>query len=874
MDWGLLLSPKHNNSPPQCCQSPTRLVKYLPMKPTLQRIYKFFKLEAERGYDNHAVVGGLERMLDPWEADARMDGVPEEIIQAICARIKDYAHLTPPSRAEMLEGLWKRIYRSQTGNDPPPLSPQLPQTDIEVVTPRPALINQTHQLDVQDEERIKGDDDEGEPGELHFSLGAEPSPSEPAALNAPITVLNGVGPRYAKTLSKLNIYTLRDILYHFPRRYDDYSKLKPIKKLEYGDEVTIIGGVQRVSIRPLRGGKLQLVEAIISDSSGAIRATWFNQPWLARRLESEENLVLAGKVEQYLGRLVMNNPEWEPLDQQQLSTNRIVPVYPLTTQMTQRWLRRLMNQVVTYWAPRIKDFLPQELSRSAELVALSNALLQIHFPDSWEALKAAQLRLAFDEIFLLQLGVLQQKNAWQRRSGRVFEAAGEWLDNLVAQLPYPLTAAQMNSIKDLQQDLSSGHPMNRLLQGDVGSGKTVAAGWAMSIVLNGNAQSALMAPTSILAEQHYHTLSNLFTETWKAKETGLPFLKPEEIRLILGSTPESEKEDIRNAVAEGRVKVLIGTHALLEDPVKFSDLQFIVIDEQHRFGVEQRAQLREKGENPHLLVMTATPIPRSLALTLYGDLDISLIDQMPPGRLPVETYVLAPMERDRAYTLIRSQLDMGRQAFIVYPLVEEGETNGRKAAVEERDYLQKEIFQQYALGLLHGRMPSDEKDVVMQQFRDGMYNILVATSVVEVGIDVQNASVMLIEGANRFGLAQLHQLRGRVGRGSDKSYCLLIPESLDDLENERLQTMVETNDGFILAEKDLQLRGAGQFLGTRQSGYSDFQLASLTDIHLIEKARRYAQALFNQDPDLNSPSLQPLAYALQRSWGGGKGDIS
>ncbi len=507
--------------------------------------------------------------------------------------------------------------------------------------------------------------------------------------------------------------------------------------------------------------------------------------------------------------------------------------------------------------------------------------------------------MAFDEIFLLQLGVLRQKRAWQDRTARKFETDDDWFQAQVERLPFPLTGAQQRALQDVRHDLDSGRPMNRLLQGDVGSGKTVIAGLAISMVTHPGAQAALMAPTSILAEQHYRNLLKMLAgelvkeqqvleieqgmgdeekEDRVEQETSRPVSSPplqeSEIRLMIGATSETEKRDIRAGLADGTIKVIIGTHALIEEPVIFNDMQLTIVDEQHRFGVEQRAALRSKGANPHLLVMTATPIPRSLALTVYGDLDLSVMDEMPPGRQPVDTYVLPPRELERAFTLIRGQVEQGHQAFIVYPLVEESEKSDAKAAVEEHSRLQKEIFPKLKLGLLHGRMHPEEKDEVMSRFRDGEYQILVSTSVVEVGVDVPNATVMLIEGANRFGLAQLHQFRGRVGRGPEKAYCLLIPDTPDDLENQRLQVMVETNDGFVLAEKDLEQRGPGQFLGTRQAGYSELQLASLTDVHLIEKARRHAQDLFEQDPNLTLPEHRSLNEAVERFWGGGKGDIS
>jgi ATP-dependent DNA helicase RecG len=410
--------------------------------------------------------------------------------------------------------------------------------------------------------------------------------------------------------------------------------------------------------------------------------------------------------------------------------------------------------------------------------------------------------------------------------------------------------------------------MNRLLQGDVGSGKTVVAALAAGVITSNESQAAIMAPTSILAEQHYRSFKRLL-----ADENGI--LQDGQIRLLVGDTPEAEKEAIRAGLAEGSIKIVIGTHAIREEPVAFQDLQFAVIAEQHRAGVEQRAALRTKGTNPHLLVMTATPIPRSLALTLYGDLDLSIIDEMPAGRQPVNTYVLRPQERERAFTLLRGQIKDGKQAFIIYPLIEESEKIEARAAVDDYETLSKEVFPDLKMGLLHGRMRPDEKDETMPKFRDQKYNILVSTTVVEVGVDIPNATVMLIEGADRFGLAQLHQLRGRVGRGSDQSYCLLIPTHEDATENERLRAMADSNDGFVLAERDLQQRGPGEFLGTRQSGYaSGLRMASITDVKLIEKARVQAQNLFEQDADLIRPEHALLAEAFGRFWGDGRGDVS
>jgi ATP-dependent DNA helicase RecG len=558
----------------------------------------------------------------------------------------------------------------------------------------------------------------------------------------------------------------------------------------------------------------------------------------------------------------MNNPDVEPVEAEHLHTNRIVPIYPLTAKVTQKWLRGLMNQVVNYWAPALVDHLPESIRNSAGLSALGRALLQAHFPDSQDDLKKARARLAFDEIFFLQMGVLGQKRDWQSVTARRFEIADEWMGARLSGLPFTLTGAQSRAVNEIRRDLAACRPMNRLLQGDVGSGKTVVAALAAAIVNQSGAQAAIMAPTSILADQHYRSFSTLLAGT--------------NVRLLVGDTPESEKAEIREGLANGTIKVIVGTHALIQDPVTFADLQLVVIDEQHRFGVEQRAAIRNKGTTPHLLVMTATPIPRSLALTLYGDLDLSVMDEMPAGRQPIETFVLRPQERERAYSLLRSQVKDGRQAFIIYPLIEESEKlDTLKAATEDHEKLSKEVFPELKIGLLHGRMKPDEKDRVMADFRDKKYDMLVSTTVVEVGVDVPNATVMLVEGANRFGLAQLHQLRGRVGRGAAQSYCLLVPDHEDAVENERLQAMAETNDGFILADRDLQQRGPGEFLGTRQAGFaSGLRMASITDIALIEKARTQAQSLFEKDPNLEQPEHKLLAEALGRFWGKGKGDVS
>ncbi|MEW6083413.1 MAG: ATP-dependent DNA helicase RecG [Chloroflexota bacterium] len=840
------------------------------MQTSLEKLRKFFRLEHENGYANTAIIGGLAEMLNYWEGEARADGIQEEVIQAVVQRLRSYDGLSPQSRADALKGLWKRI------GDVYPEAQQKPQQAA-----RPPQQNQNQSYpDSAPKQEQQRHPSTNIPSSRGTGGGSRPRPpaqprseavagartsATPTALDAKLTVLQGVGPKHAETLAKLGMITLGDMLYYYPRRYDDYSQLKPIKDLFYGEQVTVIGTIQSVHTRQIRGGKASIVEVIIGDGTGGLRLSYFNQPWLSNRFKQGDAISVSGKVDQYLGRLVMNSPDWESVEVENLHTNRIVPIYPLAERITQKWLRNVMKQVVEYFAPAVADAIPESVRNAARVMTLGEALLQVHFPSSQDKLKAARERLAFDEIFYLQMGVLRQRRDWLSVDARRFSVSDGWLDSLKTSLPFALTSAQERTITEIRADLDSGKPMNRLLQGDVGSGKTVVAALAASIITNNGAQAAIMAPTSILAEQHYRNFTNLLKDV----------LKPEEIRLLVGDTSEAEKESIRTGLADGSIKIVIGTHAVIEPNVQFADLQFVVIDEQHRFGVEQRAELRSKGTNPHLLVMTATPIPRSLALTLYGDLDISVMDEMPAGRIPINTFVLRPQERERAFTLIRGQIKDGKQAFIIYPLIEESEKIEARAAVDDYETLSKEVFPDLKLGLLHGKMRPSEKDETMLKFRDKAYDILVSTTVVEVGVDVPNATVMLIEGADRFGLAQLHQLRGRVGRGSDQSYCLLIPTREDATENERLQIMTESNDGFVLAEKDLQIRGPGEFLGTRQAGFaSGLRMASITDVKLIEKARVQAQAVFEKDADLSQPEHKLLAEALGRFWGEGKGDVS
>ena len=828
------------------------------MYQSTEKLYKIFKLEAEFNYQNKAVVGGLEKYTESWVGEARAEGMDEALIQQVSRILKAYASLPIEQRAGSLKEIGQILDVAGIKH--------LPDSPAETSQPEPPrqapAKKPTPKQPAERKPRGSSTKRQNGPAPLPVSDALQ-------GLKAPTTIIRGIGDKQAELLAKLGLNTVEDLLYNFPHRYDDYSEMKLIQDVKYGEEVTILAFVKSVKTFKTPNSQRKITQALVSDDTGAIQLMWFNQEYQMRYLRKDMFLSISGKVEQYMGRLVMYHPEYEPVDQQQLNTNRIVPVYGLTAKLSQRWLRRTMHNVVSYWAPKIPDFITEYILADADLMDLSTALMQVHFPDDKSSLGKARYRIAFDEIFLLQLGVMRQRQDWVSLESRSYEVSDEWLAKQHAALPFELTGAQQKALADIRQDLSSGHPMNRLLQGDVGSGKTIVAALGMGIVVQNGAQAAFMAPTGILAEQHYASLKRLL-----ASDGEEAFLHEDEIRLLVGDTPAGEREEILAGLADGSVKILVGTHALIEGPVNFKDLQMVVVDEQHRFGVAQRAALREKGENPHLLVMTATPIPRSLALTIYGDLDLSVMDEMPAGRQPVSTHILYPTERERVYTLIKSQAAEGHQAFIIYPLVEQGENEDRMAAVEEQQRLQKDVFPHLRVGLLHGRLRPDEKETVMKQFRDKELDVLVSTSVVEVGVDIPNATVMLIEGANRFGLAQLHQFRGRVGRGGDKSYCILIPETKDAAENERLLAMESTNDGFVLAEHDLNQRGPGEFLGTRQSGYTNLRLANLTDIHLIEKAAQYAKKVFENDPDLKAPEHQLMLNALNQFWPVGEGDLS
>jgi ATP-dependent DNA helicase RecG len=602
---------------------------------------------------------------------------------------------------------------------------------------------------------------------------------------------------------------------------------------------------------------------------------WFNNPYLAKSLPVNTRIVISGRVRLFNGRYVFESPEWELAEDKELiHTGRLVPIYPLTQGLRPRQVRKLMKQVVDQWAWQIEDFLPSELKERCNLLPLPQAIIQAHYPDD-EAMKdSARVRLAFDELFLLQLGVLGKKRDWQENQhGYSLSAKTGVLDAFIRSLPFELTAAQQRVLNELLTDLKESRPMSRLLQGEVGSGKTVVATAALLLTVENGYQGAFMAPTEILAEQHFTTISQLLSRV-AHKESREPYLnsytgllqRPINVALLIGDIKQVRKQELQEQILAGDVDVIIGTHALIQKGVEFCRLGLTVVDEQHRFGVTQRSTLRQKGLSPHVLAMTATPIPRTLALTLYGDLDLSVIDQLPPGRQVIKTKWLKPEQRDSAYAFLRRQTNQGHQAFIICPLVEESETVQAKAAVAEYERLSGEIFPELRLGLLHGRMAAVEKEKVMRRFRSGEMDILVSTPVIEVGIDVPNATVMLVESADHFGLSQLHQFRGRVGRGQEQSYCMLLAEDPSEVARARLDIIENNQDGFALAEEDLRLRGPGEFFGTRQSGLPDLCMAKLSDVGLLEMARSEAIRLFQKDPGLEKQEYRLLAKELAQVW--------
>ncbi|MEK7481203.1 MAG: ATP-dependent DNA helicase RecG [Patescibacteria group bacterium] len=655
-------------------------------------------------------------------------------------------------------------------------------------------------------------------------------------LETSVSKLKTAGPTLCRRLQRLGIATVRDLLFYFPFRHEDWSTVAPIRQLHHGDEVTVCGVVELIANRRTswRRGKM-LTEALVRDATGTLRVVWFNQPYLGQQIKQGDTLSFSGRVKEDMFGLQMVSPMWERAGRA-TNTARIVPVYSATEGVTQKQLRFLMKQALPA-VEHIAEWLPDEVRDRADVCGVREAMVQFHFPDSLDALHHAEARLKFDELLLVQMLAVANRAALSAMRAPRIPFDGDAMRAWVAGLPFTLTPHQKKAAWEILQDMEKTQPMNRLLEGDVGSGKTAVAAMAAYSAVRAGFQVAIMAPTEVLAFQHERTFAKLLGAQ------GIP----------IGVTTHTKK-------TERDAPVIIGTHALLEESAQFKNLGLIVVDEQHRFGVEQRKLLKEKSGTdavPHFLSMSATPIPRSFALTVFGDLDLSIIPELPPGRKPIITRLVEPRNREKAYAFVRKQIEAGRQAFVVCPLIDPSPREEKKAVTEVYEKLSKEIFSDLRVAYLHGRMKGKEKDAVMQQFAKGETDILVSTSVIEVGVDVPNATIMWIEGAERFGLAQLHQFRGRVGRGEHQSYCLAFSESDSEKSVERLRWFEKERNGFVLAEKDLEMRGPGEVFGTAQSGMMHLKLARLTDTALVKKSRDVARWLFTVDRTLAQwPSLK------------------
>ncbi len=700
--------------------------------------------------------------------------------------------------------------------------------------------------------------------DAHSTSARSPRPFQPP-LKKPVQYVKGVGPKRAEQLARLGIATVEDLLYHIPFRYQDRREIRKIADLIGGEEGATVGQLVRMGRRFVTRSRRWVLEGVARDETGFLFLRWYNQHrYFEQKYQLGQRVLLFGKVEMGLkGGKWMIHPDMELVEEEE-DTARILAIYNKTTEMTVGSMRRLVHGAVNEYVALVPNGAPPEIATRLGLMELSAALRALHQPtlevDVTALNNAASLAhrtVVFDELFFLQLGMALRRRNIVKEDGLSI-VPGPLVRQVHDVLPFRLTRAQERVLEVIFRDMAAPHPMNRLVQGDVGSGKTIVAFCAALAALDSGYQAAFMAPTELLAEQHFRTLKPL------AEQLGVS------ITLLTGELKPQQKREVYNLLEQGQVEIAVGTHALIQDNVRFARLGLAIVDEQHRFGVMQRAALKKLGANPDMLLMTATPIPRTLSLTIYGDLDVSAIDELPPGRKPVTTRIFHEGERQKAYQAVKEQIDKGHQAYIVYPLVEESEKMDLKAATSMAEELSKTAFKGYSIGLVHGRMKGEEKDAVMRRFKAGAHQLLVSTTVIEVGIDVPNATVMLIEHAERFGLAQLHQLRGRVGRGQAESFCFLLAQYTSADESiRRLRVMVETNDGFRIAEADLTFRGPGEFLGTRQSGLPDFRVANIVrDSRILEIAREEAVAWLAKDPDLTSPASRQLRTTLEDRWAG------
>ena len=691
-------------------------------------------------------------------------------------------------------------------------------------------------------------------------------------LDTPIQKIPRIGPIFQKKLKKMRIETVEDLLWHFPYRYEDFSNICAISKIKTNEKCCIAGKILEIKSSRTWKRRMSLTQAVVEDKTGAIKIVWFNQPYLTKTLKQGDNVCLAGKVTWDNDGLYLSNPAYEKLSRNEYDSSdlthmgRLVPVYSETQGLSSRWLRYIIKPLIGQFSNVLTDVLPPQVVREHKLLPINQAIFQVHFPESITIAERARQRFSFEQLFLIELFVLRQRAKLAQEKSAVIPLKLELMQKFVKSLPFKLTDAQKKSSWQILKDLEKPRPMNRLLEGDVGSGKTVVAVMAGLNVIKAGFQAAFMAPTEILAKQHFQEVAKLLADfkidigilTGKTDRFISKKLKKEPI--------EISRAKLLEKIEQGKIDILIGTQALIQDKVKFGKLALVILDEQHRFGVGQRARLTQQKEFvPHLLSMTATPIPRTLALTIYGDLDLSLIDEMPKGRKKVITKVVAPANRRKSYEFIRDQIKKHRQVFVICPRIDATNNNtdskqalswaDAKAVKQEYEKLDKEVFPELKIEMLHGRLAAKEKEKIMKDFKNKKTDILVSTSVIEVGIDVPNATVMMIEGAERFGLAQLHQFRGRVGRGPHQSYCFLFTDSPAQRTRQRLRALVSSQNGFDLAEKDLKIRGPGDFSGARQWGIPDLLMASLTDLSLVEKTREAAKQVLIKDPGLRKYPL-------------------
>lgn len=791
----------------------------------LEKIKRPFKAEVKSGFLNTSVFGGFDQYLlvNLKQLNAMLKDDCFEIkaiVDQLIMLLSKYKSILPGERQEIVRSAIQLIQK---------LDSEIQSVSIHI--DKITEMSQEHLVEPNKEVRN------------NFSNTSEIL-KKLNELNKSIKYIKGIGPKRAEMLKRLGIENIMDLLYYVPREHSDRSQILSITEIkDYEGEVTIQGSVVAIQeAQPRRG--MKIVKVAIHDETGLAFGVWFNQPYIKNQFKNGDMVIFSGKINQKnynrYRKLELTNPVYEKLDSNEhVHTSRIVPIYSLTEGVSQKIIREMVKNAMDGYLRLMPDFIPNIFREKFGLLDIETTLRSIHFPDNKTLLEEAKRRLIFEDFFLLQMGILYKRKTNESKiCGYTCKQDGDLLNVFLDSLPFKLTAAQNRVWREISDDLEQSTPMYRLLQGDVGSGKTVVAAMSLIKGVENELQGALMAPTEILAEQHYLSLKDRFLAL---------DLK---VDLLTGSMKKKERSDLLKAVAAGEIDLLIGTHALIQEEVIFKRLGVVVIDEQHRFGVHQRELLRQKGLHPNVLVMTATPIPRSMALTIYGDLDLSVIDELPPGRKQIITAWREDNAREKIYSFVQEQLDQGRQAYVVCPLIDESDVIDVESATQMAEYLATEIFYNYRVELLTGQTVRNERDLIMRDFRDGKIDILVATTVIEVGVDVPNASLMLIEDAQRFGLAQLHQLRGRVGRGHAQSYCILVGAAKTPEGERRLQVMVETNDGFRIAEEDLAIRGPGEFFGTRQHGIPEFKIANLIrDWEVLELVRNEVKLLLNETPD-------------------------